>query len=338
MQSMNASYRRVPTLRARNILTRLPHAAACIIVLTILRAASAAPPDFTRVPADAVWVVHSDFDALHKSTVYQKLSAMALSKWKPLAAHLAKINRQLGMDLAKDLHGMTVSGPSLSEPKALLVMHADWDPQTFRQKLALAPSHEVSNAGQYEIHRFARQDEGQLRSVAGACWRPGTFIFSQTPGDVQAGLDLLDGRKPHLASHGSSKISVLAADVLPGTVFVARMVISGGKLPVESPVLKQAEQIDLACGENAGECFAHAKLLAKSADDADQIKKAVDGILVIVKLHVAGNAKAGKLLDRLAVSVDGRTVQVDFRVAAADLASVMEKAIQEIKEPSEKKD
>jgi hypothetical protein len=338
MQSMNAQNRRVRTLRAWNILACLRFAAACCVVLTVFRAASAAPPDFAQVPADSVWIVHADFDALNKSTVYQKLSAAALSKWKPLAAHLAKVNRQLGMNLTKDLHGMTVCGPSLAEPKASLIMHADWDPQVFRQKLALAPSHEASTVGQYEIHRFARQDEGQLRTVAGACWRPGTFIFSHSPSEVQAGLEVLDGKKPHLADGASGKSSALAADVPTGTVFMARMVMAGGKLPVESPVLKQTDEIDLACGENSGECFARAKLVAKTAEDAAQVKKAVDGILVIVRLHAAGDAKALKALDHLAVSVDGRTVQVDFRVTAADLATVLEKAIQEIEQPSEKKD
>jgi hypothetical protein len=312
--------------------------AAVLIVVFALRAACAAPPDFAQVPADAVWIVHADFDSLHKSTVYEKLAAAALARWKPLAAHLAKVNRQLGMDLAKDLHGMTVFGPTLAEPKAMLVMRADWDPQTFRQRLALAQSHAVSTVGQYEIHRFTRQDEGQLRTVAGACWRPGTFLFSQTPADVQTGLDVLDGRRAHLAGRGSGHNSALAADVPPGTVLMARMVISGEALPVESPLLKQTDEIDLACGENAGECFARAKLLAKTPEAASQVKKAVDGILVIVKLQTAKDAKAGKLLDRLTVRVDGRTVQADFRAPSAELATVLEKAMREPDGTSGKKD
>ena len=43
----------------------------------------------------------------------------------------------------------------------------------------------------------------------------------------------------------------------------------------------------------------------------------MDGILVIVKLQAANNAKAGKLLDRLTVRMDGRTCTADFHVAAA---------------------
>ena len=356
MRSSNAFNRRVATRRVWNvdffrhsvlfcdsglafrISDRLTFAAAFFLVVAFLRAAYSAPPDFTQVPANAVWIVHADFDALHKSTVYQKLSAAALARWKPLGTRLTEINRQLGMDVAKDVHGMTVFARTLAEHKAMLVMRADWEPQTFRQRLALAQSHAVSAFGQYEIHRFTRQDDGQLRTIAAACWRPGTFLFGQTPGDVQAGLDVLDGRKPHLAGHLAGHSSVLAADVSPGTVLVARMVMSGDSLPVESPVLKQTEQIDLACGENAGECFARAKLLAKTPEAAEQVKKAVDGILAIVKLQAVNDARAGKLLDRLTLRVDGRGVQADFRVSAAELTTVLEKAMREPEQTSEKKE
>src|SRR5262249_29823294 len=157
-------------------------------------------------------------------------------RWKPLATRLANINRQLGMDVAKDLHGMTIFGPTLAEPKATLVMRADWDAQIFKQRLILAPSHAASAFGQYEIHRFARQDEGQFPTIAGACWRPGVFLFGQTSGDVETGLDVLDGRRPHLAGHSSDNNSTLSADVSPGTVLLVRMVMSGAAPPVESPV------------------------------------------------------------------------------------------------------
>jgi hypothetical protein len=291
--------------------------------MAIARSAFSAPVDFAHTPADAVWIVHADFDALRKSTTWQKVFDRAIARWKPLAGQLAKVNSELGMDIAKDLHGMTVFGPKLSAGSALLVMRADWDPQTFRQKLALAPDHSVSSAGRYEIHRFSRKDQGQLRSVAGACWQPGTFVFGQSASDVQLGLDVLDGRRPRLAGSGSP----LADEAPAGTVFLARMTAAGDLLPVESPLLKQAEQIELACGEKGGECFARGKLVVKTAEGARQIKPAIDGLLALTRLSVAGDAAAVKLLDRVAVRVDGRTVRLDFRAPAGDLADVLEKAI-----------
>jgi hypothetical protein len=92
--------------------------------------------------------------------------------------------------------------------------------------------------------------------------------------------------------------------------------------------LKKSERIDLTCGENFGECFAHAQLLAKTAEAAEQVKTAADGIVAIVKLHAIADNGAGELIDRLTVRVDGRTVKFDFRVPAGDLAAMLEKAMQ----------
>ncbi len=295
--------------------------AAC---LAFARPSLSAPPDFAQVPADAAWIVHVDFDALHKSTVCQKLSAAALARWKPLAGQLAKVHAQLGMDLSKDLHGMTIFGPKLSENKGTLVMGADWQPQTFRQKLALAPNHETSTSGQYEIHRFTRNDQGQLRPVAGACWQRGTFVFGQTVEDVCSGLDVLDGRRPHLDSHSS----MLAADVPPGTLLLTRVILVDASPPVESPLLKQAERIDLSCGEIAGECFLRGSLLEKDARTAEQAKKMVEGVLAMVRFHAAEDPGAAKLLDRVEVRVEDRAVRLDFRIPADELAAVLQRAME----------
>jgi hypothetical protein len=295
---------------------RMVAALACV---GIARLTSAAPPDFTQVPNETVWIVHADVDALRNATLYQRLKAT--TAWKPLADQIGKVNAQLGMDLTRDLHEMTIFGPKLSEHKTTLVMRADWDAQTFRQKLAAARDRASSVSGRYEIHRFARKDRGQVRTVAGACWRPGTFVFAQSPDDVQHSLGVLDGRQPHLAGHTSP----LASDVPAGTVLLARMIAVGDFPPAESPILKQTDQIALACGENAGECFLHGELLAKDAASAGQIKKMLDGCVAMARLHAP--AELGKLLSHVKLGVAGRVVQLEYRIAAAELAVQLENAL-----------
>jgi hypothetical protein len=297
----------------------------CLALLfeAVSPSANCAPVDFAQAQADAVWIVHADFDALRQSTVYRDLTAHDAARWKPLADKLSKINAQLGMDLAKDLHGMTVYGAKPSAAAAVLVMQGDWDPQTFRGKMALTADHSMSNSGRYEIHRFTRKDRGRLRAVAGACWQPGTFVFGETARDVQLGLDVLDGRRRRLADRGLP----LSADVPAGTVFLARMIAAGDSLPVESPLLKQTEQIDLACGEKAGECFVRGRFLAKTAVGAEQAKQAIDGVLAMARLNAAGDAAAKKLLDRIEVRTEDHTVRLDFCAPAKDLTAVLERVL-----------
>jgi hypothetical protein len=282
----------------------------------------AGPPHFAQVPADVNWLVHADIDALRDSTVFQHVFKTAATRWKSLPANLDRVNRQFGLDLAKDLHGMTVFGPPSSQQNAVLVMRADWAAETFRQKLSLAPHHVAAAEGAYEIHRFDRGDGGPASPVAAALWRPGTFVFAQAADDAKFGLEVLDGKWP-----GLSGASPLAAQVPDGTILVARMVRVGDRLPVESPLLKQTEQIDFLCGERTGECFVYGKLRAKSPEVAQQVKQVAEGLLAMARLRVAGDADLLKLLDRAEFHVDNRTVELDFRAPAADVARGVEKAM-----------
>ena len=113
-----------------------------------------------------------------------------------------------------------------------------------------------------------------------------------------------------------------------GTILVARMIRVGDRLPVESPLLKQTEQIDFVCGENAGEWFVHGKLQAKSPEAAQQAKQVAEGLLAMARLRLAGDADSLKLLDRTELRVDKRTIELDFRAPAADVARHVEKAME----------
>ena len=213
------------------------------------------------------------------------------------------------MDLAKDLHSMTVYGPRLSQRRAVLIMRADWAEETFRRKLAVAPNHTAVMEGPYEIHRFTQKDRGHVRPVTAALWKQGTFVFGQAADEVKFSLEVLDGKRPNL----SGSDALLAAAPPAGTILVARMVCVGDRLPVESPLLKQTEHIDFVCGENAGKWFIHAKLQAKSPEAAQQVKQVAEGLLAMARLRLAGDADSLKLLDRAELRVDKQTVELDFR-------------------------
>ncbi len=289
-----------------------------------MRGALAGPPDFAQVPADINWLVHLDVDALHHSTAFQLVSKKAVAQSKSLTAHVDQINQQYGMDLTRDLHGLTVFGPRLSQRRAVLVMRADWAPETFRRKLALATDHTVVEDGSYETHRFTQKNRGQFRPVIGAYWKQGTFVFGQAAEEVKLSLEVLDGKQPSL----SLANGLLAADVPAGTIFVARMIGVGDSMPVESPLLKQTEQINFICGEKAGEWFVHVKLQAKSPEAAQQAKQVAEGLLAMARLRQAGDADSLELLDRTELRVDKQTLALDFHAPADVVARCVEAAIE----------
>ena len=194
--------------------------------------------------------MHLDVDGLHRSTVAQAAFNRAVDRWPALAAQLSVAKQRFGLNLAQDLHSMTVFHPRSSPRRAVLVMQADWAAATFREKLAGAANHSIVAYGPHEIHCFTKNERGRVSPVAAALWKEGTFVFGPSSDDVKASLEVLDGKRPSL-SHASP----LAAEVPAGAVLLVRMIRVGDGLPVESPLLKRTERIELLCGENAGECF-----------------------------------------------------------------------------------
>ncbi len=158
---------------------------AIAAVALAVRGGLAAPPDFSQAPADARWLVHVDQDALQGSVAYQRIFKAALRQWKPLAALLDRVHERYGIDLAKDLHGLTFFGDRLSQRRAVLVMRARWAAETFRRTLALAGDYSMVREGGYEIHRFTQTDRGQARPITAARWKDDTFVFAPAVEDVK---------------------------------------------------------------------------------------------------------------------------------------------------------
>jgi hypothetical protein len=303
-----------------------PRRLAPLVVLLLLLSAvrcAASPPDFTQIPAEARWLVHIDVDAVRPSAAARVILKAAAEQWKILPSQLEKLNRQSGMDLRKDLHSLTVYGGRLPERKAVLVMRADWPQQTFRQKLSLAENHSVTQDRPYEIHCWRRNNSGEMLPVAGAMWKAGTFVFAPTAADVKSSLEVLDGKR-HSLSGSNSK---LAAEVPAGTIMTVRLIGVGDSLPVESPLLKQSDQIDMVCGENEGEWFVRARLAAKSPAAARDAKHVADGLLALARLKQSGDTASLALLDRVQLKVDGQNLVLDFRAAAGDVVQCTEKAL-----------
>ncbi len=283
----------------------------------------AAPPDFSQVPAEINWLVHLDFDGLQRSTVFRAAYNRALDRWPVLARQTDAARRRYGLDLAKDVHSMTIFNPRSFPDGAVLVMRANWAAETFREKLAGAANHSIVADGPYEIHRVTKTERGRVLPIAAALWKPGTFVFGPSSDDVKTTLEVFDGKQP-----GLSDSSSLAAEVPAGTVLTVRMVRVGDSLPVESPLLKRTERIELLCGENDRECFISGALLAKSAETAEQVMQFAQGLLAVARLQAAGDPEAGRLLDGVKLRREGSRVSLDFHGPAADVSRLVKKALE----------
>jgi hypothetical protein len=293
-------------------------------VLGLACAAQAAPLDIKQVPAGATWVVHVDVDAIRASTVAQKAYAQCLEKHKDrVEVALELIKRTVGMDLCKDLHGLTAYGPKVGQEKGVLLVFANFDQQMLGKLVKLAPDFKTTKHGQYTIGSWTHKDRRGPRPAAGAFWKPGVTVLSGTVPDVELALDVLDGKKPSLPG----KVEIPAG----ATVAARAWGLANVELPGKCPLPKQIEEFCFAMGENEGQSFLMAQVKTKSPDVAQDIAKIIEGGKALAGLRHLGDAAAAKIIDQFKVSASDNTVKIDFHAPAADVWAHLQKVIKDVK-------
>jgi hypothetical protein len=180
----------------------LRKAAVMTGVLGAAWAAHAGSMQRADVIADPVWVLHVDCDAL-KQTVMGK--ALLKELGKPEAqAKFDEIKSVFNVDPRKDLHGVTLYGAAKGEKDVVVVAYADFDAARLVSIVEMNKDYLSSKAGTHTIHSWidekkAEKDGVKPRSYA-AIYKGKVLIIGQTESRIAEALDVMDKRKPNLAT------------------------------------------------------------------------------------------------------------------------------------------
>jgi hypothetical protein len=290
---------------------------AALVVFTAT--AQAAPLETKNVAANATWVVHVDVDAIRDSQIVQKAFATC-PMLKESGKHFDMIRDKAGVDLRKDLHGITVYGPDAEKTHAVAIVFSTVNQKLLLEKAEHAADHKVTKHGAIDIHSWTHKHHEKTETAAGAFYKPDVLVFAATPQGVAAAIDVLDGKSAGIADGKSA----LGGKPPAGASFVARASAIPAK--VNCAVLKQTQSLRIALGESKGKSFYHANLVMKTADDATQVKAMADGLKAVGELRFANEADVKKLVDALQTTVSGKTLKVRWEASADDVWNVVEKA------------
>lgn len=304
---------------------------AVAVALALGRVALGGPLDPMQVASDAQWVVHADTNAMQASSVAQK-AYHALVEQHPLGkvgeAILDKSRKIVGMDPRSDLHGITAYGKTLGREEGVLIIVADVDQALLAEKVQRAPDYRMTMHGPYTVVSWTHVDPRGRRPVAGAFYKSNVIVFSGSPEEVKAAIDVMDGKVPCLDA-----ASPLATATPAGAALVARAVrIGQARLPGNPPLLKQLDTLRIVVGEDKGTSFAHARLSVKSPQVAAHIKDVLVGARALGLLHAGDDPKEKALAEAIKVSADSDSVKVDFEVPADDVWEHLRKDIRRILE------
>jgi hypothetical protein len=280
----------------------------------------AAPLDTNHVPAKAVWLMHLDGDAVRKSTVIEQMHARVMKKHPQLEGLMAMGAAATGMDVRKDLHGVTVYGLDTEKQNAVMIVHAKADRKKLEAMVEKAPGHQSMEYRGFTLHAWThkgwRQSEG--KPVVGTFYDDSTMIFARTKQQVEMALDVLEGKRDSM-----DEKSPLAGRVLPGSILVGRA--SAVNPETKCPVLKEAKGFRVAMGENDGKSFYRAKLEMKSAEAATQAKAVTEGLAALASLSFGQEADVMKLVTGLETVTRGGTCLISWDADADVVWKVTEK-------------
>ncbi len=293
--------------------------ASTFAALALLAAVGqAAPLDSKNVAANAKWVVHVNVDAVRDSHVVQK-AFETCPRLKDSGKHFDMIRDKIGVDLRKDLHGITLYGLDSDKTHAVAIVFSTVNQKLLLEKAAKAADHKVTKHGEIDIHSWTAKHGAKTHTTAGAFFKPDVLVFAASVEGVAAAIDVLDGKSPGITDAKSQ----LGLRVKPGTTLLVRATT----IPPEAKcaVLKQVESFRVALGEHDGKSFYRASLVMKSPEAAAQLKTITDGVQAIASLKFSGDANVMKLVDGLKATVKGKTVNVRWDASADDVWTVAEK-------------
>jgi hypothetical protein len=233
--------------------------------------------------------------------------------------HFDTIRDKIGIDLRKDLHGITVYGPDADKTHAVAIVFSTVNQQLLLDKAQRATDHKVTKHGDIDIHSWTQRHVGKSETAAGAFYKPDVLVFASSPNGVAAAIDVLDGKSPGITDAKSP----LGGRPPAG----ATLVVRSTAIP-EAPkslVLKEIESFRIALGENVGRSFYHASAVMKSPEAAAQFKAINDGLKALAALRFSGDADVTKLIDGLKTTVSDKTLLVRWEASVDDVWKVVEK-------------
>lgn len=275
------------------------------LALTLgLAATTARAGDYDKsiVPADSIAVVHVDFQAFLEhdfgKLVIADLKAVGLDE------RIEKVKQELGLDPLLDFSSATLYGNGWDHDDWVMTVRMSANVGKLRELARSNADYESTTYNGHTIHSWIdrKRNKGKRKycgEISGAPLNETMLVFSDDPARVRAGMDAIFGKGDTLKRVSEGP---LAADPDKGaTVFIAAKDIQ--TMPENKPrgpMLRIADTLVASMGEADGNCYARMSVMARSAEEAAQMRALANGMLAMVAL---GNQPQAQNLAALAASV-----------------------------------
>ncbi len=287
-------------------------------LLTTL-SAYGAPLQRADVIRDPLWVLHFDLDALRQTVVGQYI----LSEMETVEARqkLAAFQAIFGMDLRRDVHGITVYSATKAEQDGVALVYAEFDPGRLTVLAQGAKGYRATTHREHTIHSWI--DEKKRAKASGnprtyAAIRGRVIVFGQKESRVVEALDVLDGITPNLTANLRFAQLGQGGAVLEGAA--ARIELS--ETDPNAAVLKQTQAARLSISENQRVVHVALTLDTESDEVAEHLQTVGRGLIGLMALQ-RDKPESQKLAQGLRVERTGAAVTANLVLPADDVVAIM---------------
>jgi hypothetical protein len=277
------------------------------------------------VAADAKWLVHIDFDALRESKVAQHAREEILKRPR-VKEILAKVQEASGMDLQKDLHGVTAYGNGFKPHSGVVIAYAHIDRDKLVALMKTRPDFKSTTDDDLELYSWTEGNGERKHDVVVAFPKMDRVaVIAGSAEQVKRATLVLRG------GGGLNSSSPLLGDAPQGTIL--RVAVTGlgeADLPVKIDMLKKIDRVSLAAGEKDGTDFDHIRVTTTDAETAKQLKSIADGVKSMIDLRLGNEPDLKKTVDATKIEQTDKTVSIDWSGSSDSVIQMMDRARDEV--------
>jgi hypothetical protein len=287
------------------------------------------------VPADSLWVLYADLNALRASTLGKQLVALAeQSKFDTGQG-------QLGLDMQKVLATVgtvTAYGANFSQdPKAIdgaLVAEGSPDLRKIVESVLiqanLAHPDDVLEVKDLPFTAYAIRPHDQksaepMELIIAFPPEP-IVIASKSRAQLVKARDAYRHSIPSVATTADAPLQHLLRGSTGSYLFAASVVPSETLFRGDQPqarILRMTKSGAIAIGENGSNTFAHSELVAASDEMADKLMKILQGMTAMMSLAETNDQQLAEFLSSSKVTRDNNTVTLQLAYSSDRLVQMI---------------
>ena len=317
-----------------------PLTTTILAVILVASPVLAGPATTDHIPDSARWVAHVNVEAATASELAKGMMSLITGDGSPVPVEQANKAAEFWKRMG-DVKSVTLYGSTYDENDAVALATLRYNEAEIKTLLKIDANGEIHEYGDITFHSFIAKARGKNAQRFICFYDNATLVAGGNLDALEAAVDLLDGKAGGLAKDNPLRDMLSPAR---GSFFVAAVpdvaqavAARKGKVnPKHARMLKKADSLRLEFGEDNEQVFATVGVTMLEEKDAVSLQKLAEGLLGLAAMQTEGNEELSKILDKVVVEREDRTVTLDIEYAVESvldkMGQMMEKRMAEAAE------